>query len=89
MRRETAPPSGCGTVFDRIYNLRNPNVEVVDRPGGIAEEAMISAVVPAPGGARGLDQLGDVAVAVGEAPPGGDGEEGGEGGCREDGSERE
>ena len=56
-------------------------VEVVDRPGGVAEEAMVSAVVAAMDGAGGLDHLGDVAVAVGEAPAGGDGEEGGEGGA--------
>ena len=72
---------------DRLARQRL--VEVVDRPGGVAEEAVVSAVVAAMDGARGLDQLGDVAVAVREAPAGGDGEEGGEGGRGEDGAERE
>jgi hypothetical protein len=61
--------------------------EVVDRPGGVAEEAVVSAVVTEMDGARGLDHLGDIAVAVREAPPGGDREEGGEGRGGEDGSE--
>jgi len=96
--RQSAPPAE-GVVdaqLDRPLGEEGPDrvarqrlVEVVDRPGGIAEEAVISAVVSAMDGARGLDELGDVAAPRGEAPPGGDGEEGGEGGRGEDRSELE
>ncbi len=82
----TIVPSGKNV---RIGVVRQRLVEVVDRPGGIAEEAMVSAVVPAMDGAGGLDQLGDVAMPEGEAPSGGDGEEGGEGGRGEDRAELE
>ena len=93
------PPAAEGVVdaqLDRPLGEEGPDrvarqrlVEVVDRPGGIAEEAVVSAVVAAMDGARGLDQLGDVAMAEGEAPSGGDGDEGGEGGRGEDRAELE
>jgi hypothetical protein len=63
-------------------------VEVVDRPGGVAEEAVVSAVVGGMDGVGGLDQFGDVPAAEREAPSGGEGEEGGEGGGGEDVPER-
>ena len=61
--------------------------EVFNRPGGVAEEAVVSAVVAEMDGPGGLDHLGDIAMAVREAPSGSDREECGEGGCGEDGSE--
>jgi len=48
----------------------------VEVPGGVAEEAVVAAVVAGVGRAAGLDQLGDEAVAVRQQPAGHQGHEG-------------
>jgi len=53
----------------------------------VAEEAVVAAVVPAVRRAAGLDQLGDVAVAVGQTPAGQQGDESQEGRLGEGASE--
>src|SRR2546423_1392048 len=58
--------------------------EGIEVPGGVAEEAMEAGPVPDADLAAGEDDLGDIAVAMREDPPGDDHREGLVGGCSED-----
>jgi hypothetical protein len=67
--------------------IRQHHPEVVEVPGGVAEEAVIATVMAAFDGSAGLDNFRDEPAACAKTPTGGHGEEDGEGGRGEDGPE--
>src|SRR4051812_39218043 len=66
------PEEGGPRGEDRDDELGEGHGEVVEVPGGVTEEAMEPAPVSDADLAAGEDDLGDVAVAMGEDPPGDD-----------------
>ena len=81
------PEEGGPRGEDRGDELGEGHGEGVEVPGGVAEEAMEPGPVADADLAAGEDDLGDVAVAMGEEPAGDDQREGLVGGCGEDGGE--
>src|SRR3954451_14891115 len=78
------PEEGGARGEDGGDELGEGHGEGIEVPGGVAEEAMEAGPVPDADLAAGEDDLGDIAVAMREDPPGDDPREGPEGGCGED-----